>query len=64
MTSKTGSDHRNYFILPLDLFRREPLENIHFHISISNVVRVSGDFREVTSQCFRLIIFSVTVLVS
>ena len=30
-------------------------------MSISNIVRVSGDFREVTSQCFRLIIFSVTV---
>ena len=60
-SSKTESDHRIFFTLLLDLFRREHLENIHFHISISNIVRVSGDFREVTSQCFRLIFFSVTV---
>ena len=61
-TSKTGSDLRMFFTLPKDLFRREHLEHIYFHIYISNIDRVSGDFREVTSQCFRLIILSVSVL--
>ena len=37
-SSDIGNDLRNFFTLPLDLFRREHLENIHFHLSISNIV--------------------------